>query len=279
MLLLIPSDPLRPRRPDPHFAPEAAAARDLGLDVALVDHDAVVAGSATEAVTRVPESDDVVYRGWMVGAGAYADMAAALAARGAALRTDASSFRTAHELPGWYAALSDLTPATVWSEGSAAPVADLCRHLGSGPAVLRDYVKSMKHHWAEACFVPDVTDVAAAARIAARFLELREDAFTGGLVLRRFESFTGAEIRTWWVDGHRALATAHPDTAGSVPSGAEALPDVGPAVRSLGLPFVTVDFALRDDGVWRVVELGDGQVSDRPSTTPPAVLVRALVAR
>jgi hypothetical protein len=39
---------------------------------------------------------------------------------------------------------------------------------------------------------------------------------------------------------------------------------------------VTVDLALRADGVWRVIELGDGQVSDRPATTRPEELVAAV---
>jgi hypothetical protein len=51
---------------------------------------------------------------------------------------------------------------------------------------------------------------------------------------------------------------------------------VASVVAKSGLPFVTVDFVLRADGVWRVVELGDGQVSDRPVTMAPEVLVAAL---
>jgi hypothetical protein len=47
-------------------------------------------------------------------------------------------------------------------------------------------------------------------------------------------------------------------------------------VAALGLPFVTVDLARRDDGVWRVIELGDGQVSDRPATIAPDALVAAV---
>ena len=38
VLLLVPADPLRPRREDEHFAAEAAAAREAGWDMALVDH-------------------------------------------------------------------------------------------------------------------------------------------------------------------------------------------------------------------------------------------------
>jgi hypothetical protein len=40
-------------------------------------------------------------------------------------------------------------------------------------------------------------------------------------------------------------------------------------VAKLGSPFVTVDLAQRDDGQWRVVEVGDGQVSDRAPDLVP----------
>jgi hypothetical protein len=51
--------------------------------------------------------------------------------------------------------------------------------------VLRDYVKSMKHYWHEAAYIPDTVGHAAAWKVAARFRELRGDEFTGGFVLRR----------------------------------------------------------------------------------------------
>ena len=47
---------------------------------------------------------------------------------------------------------------------------------------------------------------------------------------------------------------------------------------ALGLPFVTVDLVMRRHEVWRVVELGDGQVNDRPATTPADELIPALLA-
>lgn len=151
----------------------------------------------------------------------------------------------------------------------------VAKQLGAGPAVLRDYSKSMKHYWREAAFIRDVSDLDAAWKIAARFLELREDSFTGGFVLRRFESLRADEVRTWWVHGVCVLTTAHPDSAsGDVPSGID-LTAVALRVAELSLPFVTVDLALRDDGVWRVMEVGDGQVSDRSRTTPAEAFIRA----
>ena len=69
-ILLVPADVLVPRRPDEMFAAEAAAARQAGIPVAVVDHDAITqSGDARQAVARVPEGHpDAVYRGWMVRA-------------------------------------------------------------------------------------------------------------------------------------------------------------------------------------------------------------------
>ncbi|GAA1550364.1 ATP-grasp domain-containing protein [Kribbella sancticallisti] len=270
-MLLVPGDPLNPRRVDPHFAAQADAARELGITVAKIDHDAL--DRPDEAVAKVPAGDDAVYRGWMMSAEQYDGFAKALDARRVTLRTSAEDYRTAHELPGWYQALSPATPESAWTEGpDLAAVVELFDHLGGGPAVLRDYVKSMKHYWDEAAYIPDRDAV---LRIAERFLELREDAFTGGFVLRKFEEFTGAEARTWWIGGRCARITPHPDTPDELPTGLD-LVEVEPLVANLALPFVTVDLVRRTDGAWRIVELGDGQVSDWPGSRDPADLVAAL---
>jgi hypothetical protein len=279
-MMLIPADVLRPRRPDEHFAPEAAAAREAGWTVALVDHDGLAAGAADAAVARVPAGDGAVYRGWMLGADRYAAMAAALAERGVTLRTGPEQYRRAHELPGWAAQLAGFTPDTTWTFGADRAAFDAARAgRGTGPAVLRDWTKSMKHYWDEAVYVPDLGDAAAAWRVASRLRELRGDEFTGGFVLRRFEQFTGAEVRTWWVRGECRLVGAHPDSPDDLPPAELDLAAVTPVIAGLELPFVTVDLALRTDGVWRVIEVGDGQVSDRPVSTTAEDFVAAVGER
>jgi hypothetical protein len=279
VLLLVPADPLRPRRADEHFAAEAAAARDAGITVAFIDHDALAGpGGAGRAVARVPDAGAAaVYRGWMLRAGQYAALSDALAARGVHLRTSAAQYRRAHELPGWYPALAQVTPQAEWTEGDGEPGFRLaCERLGPGPAVLRDYVKSMKHYWHEAAYIPDLADAASAWKVAARFRELREDEFTGGFVLRRFEHFSSAEARTWWVGGTCRLISPHPDTPGEPPPDVDLSPFT-PPISSLGLPFVSADLARRSDGTWRVIELGDGQVSDRPATIEASSFLSAIL--
>jgi hypothetical protein len=101
-------------------------------------------------------------------------------------------------------------------------------------------------------------------------------------VLREFEPFvtrqsTASEVRVWWLDGEARLLTPHPDSPhrrAIVPD----LDDVAPAVRRLGCRFVTTDVALRSDGAWRVVEVGDGQVSDLHVSIDRGELVSLLLA-
>jgi hypothetical protein len=141
LLLLVPSDPLTPRVPDQHFVRDADAARQAGMEVAVVDHDAILAGDVRAAVRRVPpyDGDQIAwYRGWMIPSAAYSRLDAELSDCGVRLLTEPAAYRAAHELPGWYSMFVDLTPASVWSPWKAgrtptrADVAALIGALSSG---------------------------------------------------------------------------------------------------------------------------------------------------
>ncbi|TDZ98402.1 ATP-grasp domain-containing protein [Mycobacteroides salmoniphilum] len=275
-MLLVPADPLRPRRPDEHFADEAAAARELGVPVALIDHDAV-AEDALAATSLVPQGDSVaVYRGWMLRAEHYTAMESALVRRGVRLRTSAEQYRAAHELPGWAERAAQVTPRTVWTVGfEPEGFQDALARLAPREAVLRDYCKSLKHNWDEAMHIPDATDIDAACAIAHRFVELRGDDAVGGFVLREFEHFTGPEVRTWWVAGDCVLIGPHPDNAQPAFSEPD-LTEIAPVIQALDQTFVSADLRQDVNGRWRLIEIGDGQVSDRPRSTPAADFLAAI---
>ncbi|MFG3405530.1 ATP-grasp domain-containing protein [Streptomyces sp. NPDC048142] len=279
------ADPLRLSRPDPQFTGEVAAARAADGRIALLDHDALLTGDAAGAVARVARgSGPYWYRGWMIPSGRYAELAAALAARGCTLLTGAAGYRRAHELPGWYEQFHELTPRSVWratAPGAPPPTADelagLAAPLGPGPGIVKDFVKSRKHEWHEACYVPKFVDRQQLAAVVGRFMELQGPFLAGGLVLRAFEPFVaGGEARVWWVDGEAVLVTAHPDTPGRTPL--PELPSLREAVGRLGLRWITTDLALREDGAWRVVEVGDGQVSGLPAGAEAGDLFAVLAA-
>jgi ATP-grasp domain, R2K clade family 3 len=252
--------------------------RAAGGTVTLIDHDALLRADAAGAVRAVPRDlGPAWYRGWMIPTDRYRQLFAAL---DAGLVVPPDEYARAHELPGWYPTFEDLTPHSVWMSSAPGAVpapgdlGSLVAPLGTGPAIVKDFVKSRKHEWHEACHVPDLADLPALHGIVARLVELQEDQLAGGIVVRSFEPFTGAEARVWWLDGRPALVTPHPDTPDARPE--PDLAAVEPCVKALGCRFVTTDLALRADGVWRVVEVGDGQVSDLPGTQDPALLMAAL---
>jgi hypothetical protein len=149
---------------------------------------------------------------------------------------------------------------------TAADLGALAAPLLPGSGIVKDRVKSRKHEWEQACFIPDLADAAGLARVVRRFVELQGEVLAGGVVLRGFEQFSkpdsvAAEVRVWWLNGEPRLLTPHPDS----PFDRAPVPDLGdiaPAVQRQECRFVTTDVALRSDGTWRVVEVGDGQVSD-----------------
>ncbi|WP_330288833.1 ATP-grasp domain-containing protein [Streptomyces sp. NBC_00576] len=272
-------DPLNPRCVDEHFAQEAQGVRACGGVMGVIDHDALLRGDAEQAVAHVPAGlGSAWYRGWMIPGDRYAALAEALSRRGTPLLVAPEQYRAAHELPGWYPMFVDVTPVSVWRPTkpgevlTAEDLAVLAESLPPGPGIVKDYVKSRKHEWEQACFLPDLADAVGVIRVVRRFVELQEEFLAGGVVLRSFETFAkpesvAAEVRVWWLDGEPRLLTPHPDG----PFECELVPDlghIGSAVQRLGCRFVTTDVALRADGVWRVVEVGDGQVSDlHPSST------------
>jgi hypothetical protein len=77
VLLVVAADPVRGRRTDEHFMPEAAAARTAGHDVALVDHDALAEPGRGRwpAWRRAAGGGAAVYCGWMLDGGCYAAFA------------------------------------------------------------------------------------------------------------------------------------------------------------------------------------------------------------
>jgi len=294
LTVLFCADPVNPRRTDEHFARESMAVRDAGGTVALIDHDALVRGDAAEAVRRVQRDlGPAWYRGWMVTSGQYAELAKGLKERGVSLVTRPGDYARAHELPGWHETFEGLTPSSVWlpvTPGrvpSAETLARLVQDLPDGPGMVKDYVKSRKHEWEEACFVPDLRDAKALHRTVARMIELQGQDLAGGVVIRAYEQYDGGEARVWWVDGEPVLIGPHPDSPDVLPD--PRLDAVRPVVRTLGCRFITTDLARRADGVrgpsgwrgvdageWRVVEVGDGQVSDLPVTVDPMELYEQL---
>ncbi|MEW6282870.1 MAG: ATP-grasp domain-containing protein [Candidatus Eremiobacterota bacterium] len=190
--------------------------------------------------------------------------------------------RLCHEFPGSYPYLEGHTPRSVWSVGREWSM-DLLRGL-TPPLVLKDYVKSRKHEWAEACYIPELSQ---AERVVDRFLELQGEDFQGGLVFREFVDLPEAarhprsgtplpwEVRLFFFQGRRAwLGPYWGDLTSTGPWPPEE-PFLNVASR-IPSPFFSMDLALGRDGRWWIMEVGDGQVSGLPRDSDAPGFYRAL---
>lgn len=285
------ADPLDLRSPEPDFIDEVRAAEAAGFSWALLDHDALTAGDARAAVRRVriPDGTPLVYRGWMMSPSQYTALSGALASRGGTLINAPEAYRVGHHLPAAYPFLRAHTAPTVWVPAGAGMLeAAVSAAAGlAGGAIVKDYVKSLKHHWAEACFIPDVSDPDGVRRVVGRFLELRGGALEGGLVLRQALPLawlgshpdSGAPIadehRRFYLDGALLVQGRYWEAAGAGPP--EGLfADVAAEIPSR---LFSMDVARLADGGWCILEIGDGQVSGLVPGISAAAFYGALRGR
>jgi hypothetical protein len=293
MLLVLCRDPLEPSVPDRSFKPEVAAIERLGLRYVLVDHDALVRGDdPTRVVRRVPEQAEpitAVYRGWMVTPLQYQRLYGALVAKNIHLINDPDQYRHCHYLPECYPIIERLTPRSIWLSGDLGidRIMDALAPFGDGPVIIKDFVKSRKHEWGEACFIPSAADRQGVERVVIRFLELQGDDLNEGLVFREFVEFRPVgvrprsgmplteEYRIFWLDAQPIFCSPYWEGGQYCKTypPLELFAGIAAVMRSR---FFSMDVARRIDGVWLIVELGDGQVSGLPRESDADRLYEAL---
>lgn len=292
MRVVFCSDPLRPGRVDPDFEAEANAAAKSGFVVDTMNHEALVRGRVDEAVERIGDRgpSEAVYRGWMMSVPQYAALFEALVRKGTRLVNDPSGYEHCHHLPCSYPVIAARTPAAAWMEcGENVPmeaVHELLRPFGTKPVIVKDFVKSRKHEWRDACFIPDATDRAAVERVVSNFLERQGADLAVGLVFREFVELApigvhpksgmplGAEYRFFVLDGSPIVGADYWDSADSVtPPDFESFRGVVNAVRNR---FFTMDVARTRSGNWIILELGDAQVAGLPGDLEPDAFYGAL---
>lgn len=257
MHFLFPCHPLQPREPDELFQPQAAALREQGVSVSVFAEELLQPDEPGESIhlqarPRIPPGVTVVYRGWMLDPTGYRNLVAGIEDAGAQPLTSLAEYLACHYLPNWYPFLAEWTAETCVYPADANLEIELAR-LGWGRFFLKDFVKSLKTSLGSV-----VVDPVQAARVIDEMRRLR-GTIEGGICVRRFESFVpGSEQRFFVLRGVPHAASG-------------AIPDlVHACTRRIESPFFSVDVALRADGVPRIVEIGDGQVSDLVGWTAAA---------
>ena len=285
MRFLFCANPLQPRRVDDAYQTEYEAARATGADVSLLNFEALVYENdpvAAVAHVSAAEGDMLgMYRGWMLTVDQYARLFTALQERQIVMINTPAQYAHCHLLPLSYAEIEMYTPKTIWvpfAEFAMADLAALLLPFGTRPIIVKDYVKSRKHEWAEACFIPTAADTNAAARIVQNFVSRQGNDLNGGLVFREFEEFEPLtthpqsgmpltrEFRLIFLDGTALLSSRYWDS-GDYTGEAPPLDTFTQIARTIPSRFFTMDVAKTKTGAWRIIELGDAQVAELPPAT------------
>ncbi len=246
MRLLYPADFFDSTRPDEIFAAEAAAFEASSFDRSVIDLNALQGGGRAKVRPLPPAGETIVYRGWMLTPDEYSLLVEVISRSGAVLLTSAETYGSTHYLPNWSPRIRDLTPETAIFPLDEDLKARL-RELAWDRFFIKDYVKSLKTSVGSMIEKPEDIETVLSE------MEKYRGQIEGGVCVRQVEPFVeGSERRYFVIAGQPFSAKAE-----------EPIPEiVETCATRIASPFFSVDVVRREDGADRVVEIGDGQVSD-----------------
>jgi hypothetical protein len=257
---LFPSDVTFARVPDECYLEEYEAAQDAGYACSIFASDP--SGNDHQILPRpaLVQNLPVVYRGWMKTPEQYRKLDLAISQKGASLMTSPEAYASHHHLEGWYGLCHGLTPQTIVLpiESSADQSAKALQVANWQKVFVKDSVKSLSTGRGPVAHSTDEVMATLAEMIHYR------GSLEGSICLREFEAFEEGTERRYFVIkgvGHSAEGRSVPPIVSEV---AKRLSRYSNPAWS---DFYSVDVVNLESGGHRVVEIGDGQVSDTKEWT------------
>lgn len=292
MKFIFCANSLNRRSPDIDYQAEVDAVQKLGFEYILINYEALVDDNFFKVVNKIASGSDIaIYRGWMLKPDKYKQLFDALAEKEIYLINDPAAYIHCHYLPHSYSIIEPYTPKSVWikTNGNLAieTIMNLLHPFGSRPIIVKDFVKSRKHEWETACYIPSASDWKSVESVVSRLIELQGNQLNEGLVFREYIQFEPLtqhskskmpltkEFRIFFLDGNPIYSVEYwteGDYQKIIPP-IEQFCQVAKAIKSR---FFTMDVAKRLDGDWMIVELGDAQVAGLPEKADILSFYKAL---
>lgn len=238
------SDPFSRKLPDSAYLEEYEAAQAAGIPCSLISYESIDEGGVFRPFPALVPDLPVVYRGWMMPVEKYERLYRLIRDAKGALLTDPGRYVQCHHLPGWYQSVTDLTPKTL-ALNESDDFKEALSEKRWAQYFVKDYVKSLTT--ARGSVAKNADEV----REIVDLIKQYRDEIEGGVCIREFEEFIPATEERYFVYQGRAY-------------GKDGLvPDIVLEVACrIAAPFYSVDIVMNGAGKHRLVELGDGQVSD-----------------
>jgi ATP-grasp domain-containing protein len=286
MQLLFPQNPEMRKLPEPIFEAEYDAARAIGFDCRLFDEEALSAGDIDSALKRLPTTAEchLLYRGWILSEELYGRFHHALLERGYSLVSSPNQYAEVTYFPNYYAKIRDCSPAAVWTESADAYAAwTMSRTLGDGPFVIKDHIKSAKHHWHDACFVPKGAGREQFEFIAENLKKEQGPTFYRGFVVKQYvplqtrgespREYPQCEEYRLFFWNQRLMISSHYHRQSANPVDWSRFEEIALRFES---PFFTMDVAQTEQGDWIVIDMGAGEVCSLPPSLAPETFYQKL---
>jgi hypothetical protein len=272
--------------PESVFEREFDAARENGFSVHLFGEDVRSREGAERALAGLPDGNGttLLYRGWILTEIEYRDLHAAAEERGYRLVSSPEQYSEVTFFPNYFSKIADRSPHAVWTETPDAYAAwTASRTLGDGPFVIKDHVKSAKHKWLDACFVPKGASRERFEEIAEALRAEQGAAFHGGFVVKTYvplkavergpyEYPTCDEYRIFYWQRRRLAMSHYHDRPMSHFDDAE----FDRIAERFAAPLFTMDIARTADDDWVIVDVGAGECSSLPPSLSAEEFYRRL---
>lgn len=245
MRVLYPENPLNKTQADEPYHEEFTFVRSAGYSqCSLFDFDALELNEFNPH-PKIQTGERVLYRGWMLNSQKYKTLITQIEYKGGVPITSHDDYLRCHHLPGWYQQCSNFTAETYFfavDEELEAKVEE----LGWDRYFVKDFVKS------NTAKLGSVANSPSEVRSIIEQIATYRGEIEGGVAIRRFENYrSNTECRYFVVKG-----TSY-SSDGVVPKMVQEIASI------INAPFYSVDVVENSEGKLRLVELGDGQVSDK----------------
>lgn len=241
---ILPSSPFSIKEVDSAYEEEFNLLKAEGFKVYLINIDEL----DTTKIYPMYEEEKLIYRGWMLNQENYEKLNNKVNQN---LIVQPKEYLSSHHIINWYNEIKENTFETHFTDVDNAT--ELFRKLQWKEAFVKDYVKSIKT--GKGSIVDSTDDIE----------RLKTDMFTykgfieGGLVFRKVEEFDKtSETRLFVLNG-----VVH--TPKEVPEAMKMLAEK--ITHQHNAFFYTIDIIKQEDN-YKVIEIGDGQVSDMVGWNP-----------
>ncbi len=277
---------------DNDYKNEMDSAISVGLNCSLISFEELNNNNIDKALSNITKSEFMeiaIYRGWMLTPEIYNILYNALFIKNIKLINSQDEYKYCHYLPESYSAIELKTPKSSWTTNlDNNSLINTANIFGNKSIIVKDFVKSEKHYWREACFIPDASDTNNLISVTKRFIELRGDNLNCGIVFRSFErlkfltnhSKSGMpltkEFRIFFANGKTIGVYYYWD---QVEYG-DTIPDIkefADIAKNIKSNFFSMDIAQKDSGEWIIMELGDGQVTGIPDNIDSNIFYKNLI--